>query len=189
MSRVAKNPIEIPANVQVTLTGPLISVKGPKGQLEHQIHEFVSVEKADNHLQVHFDLTTRRRVSGSKSEIMGMVKAIAGTTRALVNNLVIGVTQGFEKKLSLVGVGYRAQAQGNKLNVTAGFSHPVVFEIPKGIVIETPTQTEIVIKGICKKTVGQVAADIRAIRPPESYKGKGIRYANENVVIKETKKK
>jgi large subunit ribosomal protein L6 len=189
MSRVAKSPVEIPSGVEVSIQDRVISVKGPKGQLEHAIHHFIDVEHKDNRLQVVSKENAHKNCAGSKNTIKTNVVAMAGTTRALINNIVTGVSKGFERKLLMKGVGYRAQMQGSKLNILAGFSHPVNFEVPAGITIETPTQTEIVIKGIDKQVVGQVAADIRHIRPPEPYKGKGIRYADEVVVIKETKKK
>jgi len=177
MSRVAKNPIEIPAGVEVTLNGQSITVKGGKGQLDFDIHESVSVDQEDKQLKV----VIRKDGPGAD--------AMAGTTRAIVNNMVTGVSKGFEKKLTLIGVGYRAQAQGKTLNLALGFSHPVEFAVPEGISIETPSQTEVVVSGIDKQKVGQVAANIRAFRPPEPYKGKGVRYADEHVVRKEAKKK
>lgn len=177
MSRVAKNPVEIPSGVDVTLNGQAVKVKGPKGELNHVSHDLVEINQNDN------VLTFAARNSENAAN------ALAGTTRALINNMVAGVSQGFEKKLTLVGVGYRAQAQGNKLNLSLGFSHPVEFQVPDGIKIETPSQTEVVVSGIDKQQVGQVAADIRAYRPPEPYKGKGVRYADEQVLRKEAKKK
>jgi len=177
MSRVANNPISIPAGVEVTLNGQLARVKGSKGELNHEIHAAVEVSQQDSRL-----IFAARNNEQSSN-------ALAGTTRALLNNMVTGVSQGFEKKLTLVGVGYRAQAQGKKLNLSLGFSHPVEFEVPDGIDIETPSQTEIVVTGIDKQQVGQVAANIRAYRPPEPYKGKGVRYTDEHVVRKEAKKK
>jgi len=177
MSRVAKYPIELPKGVEVSITAADITVKGPLGTLKQFILPGVKIEKDGEKLQV-------RAVEG-----VAGAGANSGTTRALVNNVVTGVSKGFEKKLTLVGVGYRAQAQGDKLNLSLGFSHPVVHQMPAGIKVETPTQTEIVIKGIDKQVVGQVAAEVRAYRSPEPYKGKGVRYADEVVVIKETKKK
>ncbi|WP_369600956.1 50S ribosomal protein L6 [Hahella sp. SMD15-11] len=177
MSRVAKNPVTLPAGVTVKLEGGVIEVKGAKGALSMNIHSDVEIEQVDN------TLTFKARNGGKQAN------AMAGTTRALVNNMVTGVSQGFEKKLQLVGVGYRAQAKGRVLNLSLGFSHPVDFNLPEGIEAETPSQTEIVLKGIDKQRIGQVAADIRAIRPPEPYKGKGVRYADEVVRIKEAKKK
>lgn len=176
MSRVAKNPVAIPAGVEVKLAGQQLSVKGAKGTLELNIHE--SVEVTVEGAEVRF--ATRE---GSSN------KAMAGTTRALVNNMVVGVSQGFERKLQLVGVGYKAQSKGTVLNLALGFSHPIDYELPEGITAETPTQTEILIKGIDKQVVGQVAADIRDFRRPEPYKGKGVRYADEVVRRKEAKKK
>ncbi len=177
MSRVAKNPVQLPSGVEVRIDGQAIKVKGAKGEMSHEIHIAVDVKQADN------VLTFAARNGGKESN------AQAGTTRALLNNMVLGVTQGFEKKLTLVGVGYRAQAQGKVLNLSLGFSHPVEYPIPEGVTIETPSQTEVVVKGIDKQLVGQVAANIRAYRPPEPYKGKGVRYSDEQVVRKEAKKK
>lgn len=176
MSRVAKNPITVPQGVEVTL-GRAISVKGPLGSIDQAMSSDVSVALNDGVLT--FAPTSTSIQSN----------AMAGTMRALVNNMVQGVSKGFEKKLNLVGVGYRAQAQGDALNLTLGFSHPVVHQMPAGIKVETPTQTEIVIRGINRQVVGQVAADVRAYRPPEPYKGKGVRYSDEVVIKKETKKK
>ncbi|MBK8337727.1 MAG: 50S ribosomal protein L6 [Sterolibacteriaceae bacterium] len=177
MSRIAKYPVVLPKGVDITLANGEITVKGPLGSLTQTLHPSVSVARDGEQLQV-------TAVAGAEN-----AKAMSGTVRALVNNMVSGVTKGFEKKLTLVGVGYRAQAQGDKLNLSLGFSHPVVHQMPKGVKVETPTQTEILIKGIDKQQVGQVAAEIRAYRQPEPYKGKGVRYANEVVIIKETKKK
>ncbi len=178
MSRIANNPVVIPAAVEVSLKGSQVSIKGPKGSLERTVHDFVEVSQKDNEL----------RFSVRNSAQKGAV-AMAGTMRSLLSNMVVGVTTGFEKKLKLVGVGYRAQLQGKVLNLTLGFSHPVSYESPEGITIETPSQTEIVIRGADKQAVGQAAADIRAYRPPEPYKGKGVRYADERIVMKEAKKK
>lgn len=177
MSRIAKYPVEVPKGVEVTLTATEVAVKGPLGTLKQFMLPAVTIEKDGEQLQC-------RAVEGAPN-----AGAMSGTMRALLNNMVIGVTKGFQKKLTLVGVGYRAQAQGTKLNLTLGFSHPVVHDMPEGIKVETPTQTEILIKGIDKQVVGQVAAEVRAYRSPEPYKGKGVRYADEVVVIKETKKK
>jgi len=176
MSRVANNPITLPKGVEVTL-GKDISVKGPLGAMSRGMSSDVSVALNDGVL-------TFAPVGASIQ-----ANAMAGALRALVNNMVQGVSKGFEKKLTLGGVGYRAQAQGDALNLTLGFSHPVVHKMPAGIKVETPTQTEIVIKGIDRQAVGQVAADVRAYRPPEPYKGKGVRYSDEVVIKKETKKK
>lgn len=177
MSRVAKNPVAIPQGVDVSVAAGEVSVKGPLGTVKQYIGSAVSVEREG-------DALVFGAVAGAANG-----RAMSGTVRALVNNMVTGVTKGFERKLNLVGVGYRAQAQGDKLNLTLGFSHPVVHQMPAGVKVETPTQTEIVIKGIDKQQVGQVAAEVRAYRAPEPYKGKGVRYADEVVVLKETKKK
>ncbi len=177
MSRIAKNPIPLPKGVEVSLLGQAIKVKGSKGSLEQDIHKDVNVTLTDNVLT--FAAQTNSRIA----------KALAGTTRALVNNMVQGVCNGFEKKLTLVGVGYKAQVQGQVLNLTLGFSRPVNFDIPDGVSIETPSQTDIIVKGINKQKVGQVAANIRAFRPPEPYKGKGVKYADEIILMKEAKKK
>ena len=175
MSRIGNNPVKVPPKVEVTLGTGEISVKGPLGTLSRRFGPAVTVERNGEEL-----------VFKAANEESG---ALQGTLRALVANMVKGVTQGYEKKLSLVGVGYRAQAAGDKINLSLGFSHPVVHMMPKGVKVETPVQTEIVVKGIDKQQVGQVAAEIRAYRPPEPYKGKGVRYADERVKIKETKKK
>ncbi len=177
MSRIAKYPVVLPEKVEVSLKTDEISVKGPLGTLTQRIAPNVKIEKIDNRLEI------------KMSEASRQANAMSGTLRALVANMVTGVTKGFEKKLQLVGVGYRAQAQGDKLNLTLGFSHPVVHQLPQGIKAETPTQTEILIKGVDKQLVGQVAAEVRRYRSPEPYKGKGVRYANERIVLKETKKK
>ena len=177
MSRVANSPVEVPAGVTVTLNGQDVSVEGSKGTLAYHVHANVEVSQDEGVLK----FVAR---DGAKQS-----RALAGTTRALINNMVFGVSQGFEKRLQLNGVGYRAKATGNTLNLTLGFSHPVDYVLPEGIVAETPSQTEIVIKGIDKQAVGQVAAEIRAFRPPEPYKGKGVRYADEHVRRKEAKKK
>ena len=177
MSRVAKNPIAIPKGAEVSISDEVISVKGPLGTLQQSQHHAVKVAQKDGH--VTFEAANDGREAN----------AMSGTMRALVANMVTGVTKGFEKKLTLVGVGYRAQAQGEKLNLTLGFSHPVVHHMPAGVKCETPTQTEIIIKGVDRQKVGQTAAEVRSYRKPEPYKGKGVRYANEVVAIKETKKK
>jgi large subunit ribosomal protein L6 len=177
MSRIAKYPVALPKGVEVALSGAEISVKGPLGTLTQAILPAVTVAKEEGGIQVR------------AAEGLAEGNAMSGTMRALVANMVNGVTKGFEKKLTLVGVGYKAQAQGAKLNLSLGFSHPIVHDMPNGIKVETPTQTEIVIKGIDRQLVGQVAAEVRAYRSPEPYKGKGVRYADEVVVIKETKKK
>lgn len=177
MSRVANNPVTIPSGVEIILQGQSIQVKGGKGNLALDIHPAVEVTQDNNELK----FRARKLVANSN--------ALSGTMRSLVNNMVTGVSQGYEKKLNLVGVGYRAQLQGQKLNLTLGFSHPVEFVVPEGVSIETPSQTEVVIKGTDKQQVGQVAANIRRFRPPEPYKGKGIRYADEHIVRKDAKKK
>lgn len=177
MSRVAKNPVSIPNGVEVQLGATEISVKGPKGQLQLATHPLVSVAQDGTNLKV----ATRQ---DDKQAV-----ALAGTIRALVSNMVTGVSEGFERKLAITGIGYRAQAQGKKLNLTLGFSHPVVYAIPEGVEVETPTQTEIVVRGADKQKVGQVAAEIRSYRPPEPYKGKGVRYVDEHIVRKQAKKK
>ncbi len=177
MSRIGNFPVELPANVEVQLSASGISVKGPLGTLMQSLSAQVTVEKVENQLRV--------KVADNSTA----ANAMSGTVRALVANMVHGVTKGYAKKLTLVGVGYRAQAQGDKLNLTLGFSHPIVHQMPEGIKVETPTQTEILIKGIDKQMVGQVAAEVRAYRSPEPYKGKGVRYSDETVVLKETKKK
>ena len=175
MSRVANNPIELPSGVEVKLNGSEVTVKGGKGSLDFSLSEGVSLSQDGNVVTVAYD--------------SDKLKAIAGTTRAMVNNMVIGVSEGWEKKLELNGVGYRAKASGNSVNLTVGFSHPVDYKLPEGVSAESPSQTEIVVKGIDKQAVGQAAAEIRAFRPPEPYKGKGIRYADEYVRRKEAKKK
>ncbi len=177
MSRVAKSPISLPSGVSIKQSEGVLSVKGPKGELTQKIHPLVSLDEADNAL-------TLKPVNDDKQSW-----AMAGTMRALVNNMVTGVSQGFERKLSLVGVGYRAQAGGKSLNLSLGFSHPIDYPVPEGISIATPSATEIVVTGSDKQRVGQVAAEIRAFRPPEPYKGKGVRYADEQVMRKEAKKK
>ncbi|KXW56094.1 50S ribosomal protein L6 [Ferrovum sp. PN-J185] len=177
MSRIANNPVILPEKVEITIGSGEISVKGPLGALKQHLGDQVLVEKTDNTL-------TFKAANNSQ-----FANAMSGTARALVFNMVTGVTKGWEKKLTLVGVGYRAQAQGDKLNLSLGFSHPVVHQMPAGIKVETPTQTEILIKGIDRQVVGQVAAEVRAYRKPEPYKGKGVRYADEQIILKETKKK
>jgi large subunit ribosomal protein L6 len=176
MSRVANNPINIPDNVQVSIAPELITVKGPLGELTQELKGDVKIENAES-------ILTFSALKETKHS-----KAMSGTLRALVNNMVIGVSAGFEKKLTLVGVGYRASAQGNKINLELGFSHPISHQLPEGVTAQTPSQTEIVLKSSNKQVIGQVAAEIRAYRPPEPYKGKGVRYSDEHVVIKESKK-
>jgi large subunit ribosomal protein L6 len=177
MSRVARNPIPVPAGIDVRIADGSISVKGPLGTLTQKINPLVEITRDGGELKF-------AAVDESRESV-----AMSGTFRALVANMVHGVSKGFERKLTLVGVGYRAQAQGPALNLTLGFSHPVVHRMPEGVKVETPTQTEIVIRGSDKQRVGQVAAEVRAYRPPEPYKGKGVRYADEVVALKETKKK
>lgn len=177
MSRVANSPVEVPAGVTVTLDGQEISVKGSNGTLAHTIHSSVAVSQEEGVLKF-------AAKDGAKQS-----RALAGTTRALVNNMVQGTGQGFERKLVLQGVGYRAKAAGKTVDLTLGFSHPVVYTLPEGVKAESPSQTEIVLKSADKQLLGQVAAEIRAFRPPEPYKGKGVRYADEFVHRKEAKKK
>jgi len=174
MSRVAKNPIKLPAGVDINISGSNLNVKGPKGNLSVVLYPGISFDESDGEYTV----------KNANEKNLSM----AGTFRALVSNMVTGVSTGFQKKLQLVGVGYRAQAQGNKLNLALGCSHPIEYAAPEGITIETPSQTEIVVSGCDKQKVGQVAAEIRAYRPPEPYKGKGVRYADERVARKEAKK-
>jgi len=177
MSRVGKMPIALPKGAEATISAELITVKGPLGTLSQKLSRLVKVQNDNGTLK--FEAANDSREAN----------AMSGTLRALVNNMVNGVTKGFERKLNLVGVGYRAQAQGDKLNLSLGFSHPVVHQMPAGVKCETPSQTEIVIKGIDKQKVGQTAAEVRAYRSPEPYKGKGVRYVDEVVALKETKKK
>ncbi len=174
MSRVANSPINVPGGVEVKLGDSGVSVKGPKGELALELHPAVAIEQQGSVLQVK-----------AKTDADW---AMAGTMRALLNNMVTGVSEGFEKKLTIIGVGYRAQAEGAKLNLSLGFSHPVVYSLPEGVSVETPNQTEIVLSGVDKQKVGQAAAEIRSFRPPEPYKGKGIRYLNEYVRRKQAKK-
>jgi len=177
MSRIASNPVNVPSGVEIKLTSGVVSVKGPKGELSQALHPTVDMQQADNVLTFAAKNTSKE------------AHALSGTMRALIDNMVTGVSNGFEKKLTIIGVGYRAAVQGKKLNLSLGFSHPVEYDIPEGITIECPSQTEVVIKGSDKQRVGQVAAEIRAYRPPEPYKGKGVRYSDEHVVRKEAKKK
>ena len=177
MSRVANNPVKIPEGVTISLLDNEISVKGSKGSLSMVINEHVDVEQVENSLKFS---------AGNRSSFSN---AMSGTTRALVNNMVLGVSQGFEKKLELVGVGFRAQMHGKKINLSLGFSHPVVFELPEEVTAETPSQTEIILKSNDKQKLGQVCAEIRALRPPEPYKGKGVRVSGEHIRRKEAKKK
>ncbi len=177
MSRIAKAPVIIPSDVEIKLDGSIMTVKGIKGQLSLTLNSAVNVDITDNVVHVQWDKDNKKAT------------AQAGTARAILSNMVTGVSAGFEKKLILIGVGYRAQAKESILSLSLGFSHPVDFEVPAGITVETPTQTEIVVRGTDKQLVGEVSAKIRAYRPPEPYKGKGVRYADEHVVRKEAKKK
>jgi len=174
MSRVAQNPVKLPTGVDININGSRLNVKGPKGNLDLNMHPGLRLDESDGAFLVKPDNDNNL--------------AMAGTFRSLINNMVIGVSEGFQKKLQLVGVGYRAQVQSGKLNLTLGFSHPVEYVAPEGITIEAPSQTEIVISGCDKQQVGQVAAEIRSFRPPEPYKGKGVRYSDERVIRKEAKK-
>ena len=175
MSRVANNPVSLPKGVEVNINGSSVSVKGDKGTMEMTLTDGISIDVGEGNAQIIYDFDTNR--------------AMAGTTRALLNNLVVGVSHGWEKKLVLNGVGYRAKASGKTVNLNLGLSHPVDYDLPEGLSAETPTQTEIVIRGTDKQAVGQAAAEIRSLRPPEPYKGKGVRYADEYVRRKEAKKK
>lgn len=177
MSRIAKSPITVPSGVDVKINGQQVSIKGAKGNLDLAVHETVKVGFDDGQINV------------SLADESSTDFAMAGTMRSLLNNMVTGVTEGFERKLELVGVGYRAKAQGNTLNLTLGFSHPVDYKVREGVTVETPSQTEVVVKSADKQAVGQVAAEIRAYRPPEPYKGKGVKYADERIIRKEAKKK
>tara|TARA_B100000035_G_C21029250_1_gene567555 strand:+ start:423 stop:974 length:552 start_codon:yes stop_codon:yes gene_type:complete len=176
MSRVAKNPINVPDNVELNIVDNLIKVKGSKGELEFNIPSSVSIENNENVLTVKYNEDDQQSV------------ALAGTTRSIVNNMVIGVSVGFEKKLELIGVGYRAKASGKLLELTLGFSHPIKYQLPEEVEVETPSQTEVVLKSHNKQILGQAASEIRAFRPPEPYKGKGVRYSDEQVKRKEAKK-
>jgi len=177
MSRIGKNPVVVPKGVEVTLSAEAVAVKGPLGTLTQRLSSDIKIERDGDNLLCTVNNDSTR------------ANAMSGTIRALLANMVEGVTKGFERKLTLVGVGYRAQAQGDKLNLALGFSHPVVHQMPKGVKVETPSQTEIILRGNDKQQVGQVAAEVRAYRSPEPYKGKGVRYTGEKVVLKETKKK
>jgi large subunit ribosomal protein L6 len=177
MSRIAKEPVELPKGVEFKQDGNVVTMKGGKGTLSLELNSEVQLSQEENTLSV----SAR---SGSR-----FAAAMSGTTRALLANMVHGVSEGFVRKLELVGVGYRAQAQGNKLNLTLGFSHPVIYDVPEGVTVETPSQTEVIVAGSDKQKVGQVASEIRRFRPPEPYKGKGVRYSDERVVRKEAKKK
>ena len=176
MSRVAKNPINVPDNVELNIVDNIVKVKGSKGELEFNLSSSVSIENTENVLTVKYNEDDQQSV------------ALAGTTRSIVNNMIIGVSEGFEKKLELIGVGYRAKASGKLLELTLGFSHPIKYQIPEEVEVETPSQTEVVLKSHDKQILGQAASEIRAFRPPEPYKGKGVRYADEQVKRKEAKK-
>ena len=176
MSRVAKNPINVPDNVELNIVDNIVKVKGSKGELEFNLPTSVSIENKENILTVKYNEDDQQSV------------ALAGTTRSIVNNMIIGVSEGFEKKLELIGVGYRAKASGKLLELTLGFSHPIKYQIPEEVEVETPSQTEVVLKSHDKQILGQAASEIRAFRPPEPYKGKGVRYADEQVKRKEAKK-
>lgn len=177
MSRIAKKPIEVPNGVEFSINGSEVSAKGPKGYLALTLHDAVNLNQEDNVLTLSPKDTRQSSV------------AVTGTMRSVISNIVEGVTNGFEKKLQLVGVGYRAQAQGRQLNLSLGLSHPVNYQVPEGIEVETPSATEIIVRGCDKQKVGQVCAEIRAYRPPEPYKGKGVKYVDEQIVRKEAKKK
>jgi large subunit ribosomal protein L6 len=177
MSRIANNPVAVPSGVEVSINGNAVNVKGPNGDMSFDMHDTVEIIREDDNLK----FSARDKSKSSN--------AMAGTMRSVVNNMVVGVSKGFEKKLLLVGVGYRAQAQGKVLNLTLGHSHPINYEVPEGITVETPSQTEVVVKGCDKQKVGQVSAEIRAFRPPEPYKGKGVKYSDETIIRKEAKKK
>lgn len=177
MSRIAKYPVAVPSGVEVKLADGVLNIKGPKGRLEYHVHPKVKLTHDGQQLKF------------AAADESSFSNAMSGTTRAQVNNMVMGVTKGFEKRMTIIGVGYRAAVQGKNLNLTLGFSHPVVYPIPEGITIECPDQTSVVVKGADKQMVGQVAAEIRAYRSPEPYKGKGVRYTDEHVVKKEAKKK
>ena len=176
MSRVAKNPINLPDNVELNIVDNIVKVKGSKGELEFNLPSSVSIENKENLLTVKYNEDDQQSV------------ALAGTTRSIVNNMIIGVSEGFEKKLELIGVGYRAKASGKLLELTLGFSHPIKYQLPEEVEVETPSQTEVVLKSHDKQILGQAASEIRAFRPPEPYKGKGVRYADEQVKRKEAKK-
>lgn len=185
-SRIGRKPVVIPSGVEVKVKEHNLTVKGPKGHLSMDIHPYVDVVIEQNEIKVQPTANNKQVITGPKKKLF---KAIAGTERANISNLVHGVTHGFERKLVLVGVGYRAQAKGKVLSLSLGYSHPTDYNVPEGITIETPSQTEIIVKGVNKRLVGLVAAQIRRVRLPEPYKGKGVRYANEVIELKETKKK
>lgn len=181
MSRIAKTPVAVPSGVEIKIDGGQFSAKGPNGELGMTVTDGIKLEH--NHGSVNVVVTSKY------PKVVRQLVSASGTTRALVNNIIIGVSSGFERTLNIIGVGYRAQAQGSKLNLTLGFSHPVVYQLPQGVSVETPSQTVIVLRGADKQVIGQAAAEIRALRPPEPYKGKGIRYADEYVLRKQAKKK
>ena len=181
MSRIAKTPVIVPSGVDVKIDNGTVTAKGPKGELSFDISPGIEIVERDGTLNI--------QVVEKNAKAAKQIVPLSGTIRAMVNNLVTGVANGFEKKLTVVGVGYRAQAQGNNIRLSLGFSHPVVYQIPEGVTVETPTQTEIILRGPDKQVVGQAAAEIRAFRPPEPYKGKGVRYADEHVMRKQAKKK
>ena len=185
-SRIGRKPVAIPSGVDVKIQGEQITVKGPKGLLTMPLHPFVKVTMADGFVNVEPDPAKRENITGINIKLY---KSIAGTVRSNINNGIHGVSTGFERRLTLVGVGYRAKAKGKVVALSLGYSHPTNYDVPEGIVVETPTQTEIIVKGDRKELVGEVEWQIRSMRGPEPYKGKGVRYANEKVVIKETKKK
>jgi len=176
MSRVAKNPITIPDSVNLTTDNNVVSVKGSKGELDFNMPSSVSIEVNENVISIRYDDTNQKSI------------ALAGTTRSIINNMIIGVTEGFEKKLELIGVGYRAKASGKLLELTLGFSHPIKYQLPEEVEVETPSQTEVILRSHNKQVLGQAAAEIRSFRPPEPYKGKGVRYSDEQVKRKEAKK-
>ena len=176
MSRVAKNPITIPDSVNLTTDNNVVSVKGSKGELDFNLPSSVSLEVKENVISIKYDDTNQKSI------------ALAGTTRSIINNMIIGVTEGFEKKLELIGVGYRAKASGKLLELTLGFSHPIKYQLPEEVEVETPSQTEVILRSHNKQVLGQAAAEIRSFRPPEPYKGKGVRYSDEQVKRKEAKK-
>lgn len=185
-SRIGRKPVAVPAGVEVKLQNRTVSLKGPKGQLSVELHPFVDLDIDKSEIKIVLNSTQNKGVTGSLKKVN---RAIAGTTRSLISSAIHGVAQGFECKLLLVGVGYRAQAKGKVLSLSLGFSHPTEYKVPEGVTIETPSQTEIIVKGANKELVGLVAAQVRSIRSPEPYKGKGVRYADEVIEIKETKKK
>lgn len=185
-SRIGRKPVSMPAGVEVKIHDQILSAKGPKGKLEINLHPYVHVVVEGNVIKVHPNADDGQIITGSNKKLY---RSIAGSTRANIYNVIEGVAHGFERKLTLVGVGYRAQAKGKVLSLSLGYSHPTDFKVPEGITIETPTQTDIIVKGASKELVGQVAAQIREVRGPEPYKGKGVRYADEYIEIKETKKK